>query len=237
MRSEGGSNPWAGFAPHLLASTLPFHAREHIGATVGATVADLGCGLGGACMLLAKQGTRAVVGVDINEEALSLARRRSENASHFILADVRCLPLANQTVDIALAQALLTTLSDLPDRTLCLSEVSRILVPGGRLWITDFSQNWHLDHYRRRYLLGIEAGEDVGTFAVMDDMTGQVLFRAHHYEERELTELLLTAGLVLEQFEYQHVRTWHDNRVYGIVATARRPAAAERVERPLRGDA
>lgn len=85
-------------------------------------VLDVGCGAGAALALARDRGARAV-GLDRNPSGPDAVR-----------GDMTALPLRSESVDVVLAECVLC-LS--PDLVGTLSEVERVLRPGGRLALSD----------------------------------------------------------------------------------------------------
>ena len=103
-----------------------------LGEIAGARVVDFGSGSGANTVILARRGAR-VVGFDISEALLQLARKRlalhghAERAS-FCAASAHQLPFADASVDVVFGIAILHHL----DIRLVGPEVLRILRTGGR---------------------------------------------------------------------------------------------------------
>jgi ubiquinone/menaquinone biosynthesis C-methylase UbiE len=130
-------------------------AAKLAGCPPGGDLLDVPCGFGRHALPLAGQGFR-VVGVDRAQALLDEAQRRRghERWPKFVRADYRDLPLADESFDTALN--LFSSLGYLGDEedTRALSEIRRVLRPGGRLLIEilhrdrivrHFSeQDWHL---------------------------------------------------------------------------------------------
>ena len=94
-----------------------------------ADIADLGCGPAGAGALFARAGHR-VTGIDRSAGMLAYAARVLPGRA--IRADLRCLPVASQSIDgIWCCAALLHVPQD--QTTAALREMRRILRPGGCL--------------------------------------------------------------------------------------------------------
>jgi 2-polyprenyl-3-methyl-5-hydroxy-6-metoxy-1,4-benzoquinol methylase len=105
-------------------------ARDNVRA--GDRVLDLGCGQGDLTAVLAGAGARPL-GVDVAEAALRRARRRHPRLS-FERAPVEGpLPLADGAFDVVWASEVIEHVAD---TARWLSEVRRVLVPGGRLLLT-----------------------------------------------------------------------------------------------------
>ena len=103
------------------------------------SVADIGAGPGASAMLWAELGHR-VQGLDVNEALIQVARERAEAAGYDIRFEVGSatdLPWAASSMDVCLAPELL---EHVPDWESCLDEFTRILKPGGALFLS--TTNW-----------------------------------------------------------------------------------------------
>ncbi|MEF8842392.1 MAG: class I SAM-dependent methyltransferase [Haloarculaceae archaeon] len=104
---------------------------------------DVGCGNGRHAVALAAHVDR-VLGVDASVELLDLARERATEAGHAdafepFAGDAARLPLRAGTVDLALYVA---TIHHLPSRSVrreSLSELGRVLTPGGVAFVSAWS--------------------------------------------------------------------------------------------------
>jgi demethylmenaquinone methyltransferase / 2-methoxy-6-polyprenyl-1,4-benzoquinol methylase len=98
---------------------------------------DLATGTGDIAFALADAGAR-VVGLDITLRMIQLAREKAHrsNAS-FLVGDMLALPFAAQSFDVV------TTgygLRNVPNLTLAIDEIRRVLKPGGRVLSLDFNR-------------------------------------------------------------------------------------------------
>jgi arsenite methyltransferase len=112
--------------------------RKALGAQPGERIIDVGCGPGFyVAELLEEVGPEgSVLGVDAQEAMLAVGAKRSEghqNAS-FEQADATSLPAADDTYDAALS---VQVMEYVPDVGSALSEIHRVLRPGGRVVIWD----------------------------------------------------------------------------------------------------
>lgn len=158
--------------------------------TPGQRVLDLGCGLGDFAAVLAERG-EDVVGADVSEAALRLARSR-----HPGLELVRCgeeLPFADETFDVVWAGEVL---EHVQDGLGLLAEVRRILPPGGRLLLST------PDHGPlRRLRLGLSRAAFERNFDPRSDhvrfFTARTLRQTLEAAELGEAEITTTAGTLL----------------------------------------
>lgn len=107
-----------------------------------ARVLDVACGTGGVVFdLHAALGRDArTIGIDITDSMLRLAQEKSKTRglrSQWLLADGVKIPFRRDSFD---AVTISYGLRNLPALTPFFREARRVLKPGGRLWILEFSQ-------------------------------------------------------------------------------------------------
>jgi len=102
----------------------------------GQSVLDLGCGTGEFSAALVEAGA-SVVAADVSQEALSRARARHPGLDLRQVPETGSLPLADGECDLVWAGAVIERVVDTDG---WLSEVRRVLRPGGKLLLTT---PWH----------------------------------------------------------------------------------------------
>jgi arsenite methyltransferase len=106
----------------------------------GETVLDLGSGGGIDVILSARRvgPTGLAFGLDMTDEMLALARRNAEEAdvrnAIFLRGVIEDVPLPAGSVDVVISNCVINLSTDKPQ---VLSELARVLKPGGRLGISD----------------------------------------------------------------------------------------------------
>lgn len=111
--------------------------------TPGVRVLDLCAGTGDLALALAAEGRASeVVGTDFTPEMIALARRKAAGVSgrtriSFEEADAQALPFPDSSFDVV---TVAFGIRNLPDRAANLREVLRVLKPGGRYVVLEFSR-------------------------------------------------------------------------------------------------
>lgn len=118
----------ATFVPRMFAEWAP-RLLEAAGARAGQSVLDVACGTGivaRTAVPLVTPGGR-VVGVDVNEAMLTVARRVAPDID-FRTGDASALPFPADEFDVAVCQM---ALMFFPDRVGAVGEMRRVVAPGG----------------------------------------------------------------------------------------------------------
>lgn len=128
-----GQNNWQ--SPEELAGFA-----EQLGLAPGVRLLDVACGAGGPGLYLARVTGCELTGVEREKEGLANARRiareaRLDTPVRFVQADAsERLPFADSSFDAILC---LDALNHLPGRAGVFADWARLLVPGGRVLVTD----------------------------------------------------------------------------------------------------
>lgn len=106
----------------------------------GARVLDLGCGSGLDALLAAQRvgPGGAVVGIDFSPDMLARARQGAATAqlgqARFCLGDAEALPLASQSIDVAMVNGIFNLN---PARQAIFAELARVVRPGGSVYAAE----------------------------------------------------------------------------------------------------
>ncbi len=181
----------------------------------GETVLDLGSGGGIDVILSARRvgPTGIAYGVDMTDEMLALAQRNAREAGvtnvHFLKGVIEQIPLPADSVDVVISNCVINLSTDKPA---VLTEIARVLKPGGRIGISDVVAEDRLSPEERA-----ERGSFVGCIA-------GALSRGE-YE----------AGLEAAGFEDISVRFTHEvaDGMHGAIVKAVKTSEPERKGLPV----
>ncbi|MGA0370060.1 MAG: ubiquinone/menaquinone biosynthesis methyltransferase [Kiritimatiellia bacterium] len=108
-----------------------------LSANRNAGILDLACGTGDITRALALRFPEATVtGLDLSPEMLEIARRQAPESLHFVQGDMTNTGRENNSCEIVTGGY---ALRNAPELSTALSEVQRILIPGGLAAFLDFS--------------------------------------------------------------------------------------------------
>jgi arsenite methyltransferase len=175
----------------------------------GETVLDLGSGGGIDVILSAKRVGPAGVayGLDMTDEMLTLARRNAADAGvanvHFLKGVIEQIPLPAESVDVVISNCVINLSVD---KAAVLTEIARVLKPGGRVGVSDVVAEDRLGPEQRA-----ERGSYVGCIA------------------GALSQGEYVAGLEAAGFEDVTVEFTHEvaDGLHGAIVKARKSAFSE----------
>jgi arsenite methyltransferase len=129
----------------------------------GEVVLDLGSGGGIDVILSAKRvgPTGTAYGLDMTDEMLALAQRNAREAGatnvHFLKGVIEQIPLPADSIDVVISNCVINLSVD---KAAVLTEIARVLKPGGRVGVSDIVAEDRLDPEDRA-----ERGSYVGCIA------------------------------------------------------------------------
>jgi ubiquinone/menaquinone biosynthesis C-methylase UbiE len=198
MRDSAPAGPDAGqFGPDIYTgwrgSSLGeiTEALEHrllfrlTGALKARSVLDVGCGDGTLAATMLRAGATRVVGCDPDPRMIARARTQTLASAvpvDFLVARSQALPFPDRCFDVVTC---VTVLTFVPEADRAVSEMARVLRPGGHLVIGDLGK-WSIWAARRRVR---------GWF-------GAPMWRAARFRTaRELAALAARAGLIVSEIK------------------------------------
>ena len=157
----------------------------------GATVLDVGCGLGGPCRMLADEYNCQVTGLDLSKEYIRTAKELSklvklDSKTSFIQGDATSLPFEDNAFDVIWTQHVQM---NIPNKEKFYSEISRVLKSGG-----------HFLYYEI-----LKKGDGEVNYPMPWASTSEISFL---FKETEMDNFLTKFGLTKEQS--------NDQTIYGI---------------------
>jgi arsenite methyltransferase len=171
----------------------------------GEVVLDLGSGGGIDVILSAKRvgPTGTAYGLDMTDEMLALAQQNAREAGvpnvHFLKGLIEAIPLPADSVDVVISNCVINLSTD---KAAVLTEMFRVLRPGGRIGITDVVAEDRLSA-EERLERGDFAGCIVGAMAI-----------------GEYTAGLEAAGVETRSGTFNHQIT---DRIHGAIVKASKP--------------
>ncbi|MHC5066684.1 MAG: class I SAM-dependent methyltransferase [Planctomycetota bacterium] len=126
---------------------------QHLGESGDREILEIGCGAGGMLGPLGKYGR--VTGMDISQDYIQFCRSRGYE--RVLTGSGYELPFPDDSFDLV---ALFDVIEHIPDDERVLSEVRRVLKPGGKIFLSVpayqflYSQNDRVAHHCRRYTAG-----------------------------------------------------------------------------------
>jgi SAM-dependent methyltransferase len=165
------------------------------------TALDLGCGEGRFCRMLKQHGIE-VTGLDATHELIEAAHTRDTDGVYLEGLAER-LPFSSNTFDLVVSYL---SLIDIPNIEEAISEMARVLVPGGALLIANLNSfntacvdtGWIKDKAGRRLYYPIDRYFEERSMWVA---YRGIRIRNHHRPMSTYMRILLDAGLRLSYFD------------------------------------
>ena len=170
---------------------------ETLGLNPGMVVADMGCGIGGPLLEIARYSGARIVGVNINAHQLERARRLTEEAGlthqvEYLHCDFLNVDAPDETFDAVYGIEATCTA---PDKLSIYGEVFRLLKPGACFANYEYCLTDLFDYQKPRHLkikTDIELGG--GLLEIDDQQTVDDALRTVGFEVLETRDLAVQAG-------------------------------------------
>jgi ubiquinone/menaquinone biosynthesis C-methylase UbiE len=170
----------------------------------GPNILDCGCGYGRLLGELAERGYRCIVGTDFSERMLKRCIDMHPNRTFsFVQTDGHTFPFRDRCFDAVLLFTLLTCMPRDSEQLELMTEVSRVLRPGGLVYISDLLLNRdarNIDRYQ-------QFANEFGTYGVFRLPEGVAV--RHHSAEWIRS---ITANFTQLKYERFTVRTMNGNQ-------------------------
>lgn len=161
---------------------------------------DVGCGNGRHLTVAGQTGMRGI-GVDLSVRLLAIARQRVGPGTDLLIGDARDLPIATDTAGAVLAVAVIHHIQEAGGRRTAVSEIHRVLAPGGEAMVSV----WALDDpdvAARARARPMEGGDGADMLVPWRAPGGPTVDRyLRVIPSRELADMLVEGGLEV-------VRSW-----------------------------
>jgi SAM-dependent methyltransferase len=165
--------------------------------TPDSRILDFGCGYGRALGLLWERGYHNLIGFDPAAAMVALARQSFPKISFEEMKSPPHLDLSDASVDAVLLFAVLTCVPSNAGQRDIVQEASRVLRPGGLLYLSDLWLQTD-DRNRQRYLRDQPKYETYGVFDLPEGVT------VRHHDARWIEELTRSFDkLVLDDIDVQ----------------------------------
>jgi 2-polyprenyl-3-methyl-5-hydroxy-6-metoxy-1,4-benzoquinol methylase len=196
-------------------------------------ILELGSGCGDLSAFLSNERRHSVIGTDINEEGIQIARSKCPEAT-FVVTNVagknlvddltQCARISvKESFDFVIMQLLLSIVGGPAERQSTLFNAKKLCRPGGRIYVSASGISGNINkQYAKLYQDDKKlTGEQYSYFSRHSD-SGNILYTTHHFRQDELKELLTAVGF--EEVNIQQVKEHSSRRLneaaYFLYATA-----------------
>ena len=175
-------------------------------------VLDVGCGPGNLLVALAADAPELLIGVDVDEVFLMFGCSHIENSIDqpsvsptLFRASLPTLPFGDETFDLVTC---FLVMPHVPDDRVALTELARVLKPGGTLAISGHGFGFPLRYLKRFRLKPLQ----MYLASLIYRCTGEKWIRNTLQREKEVCAILNSIGVVPEVRHY-------NQKILGCVAT------------------
>ena len=175
-------------------------------------VLDVGCGPGNLLVALSADAPERLIGVDIDETFLVYGRSQIEKlvkkptaTPTLLRASLPTLPFADETFDLVTC---FLVMPHVPDDRTALTELARVLKPGGTLAVSGHGFGFPLRYLKRFRLKPLQ----MYLATLIYRCTGRKWIRNTLQDDRKICDILNSIGVVPE---VQH----YNQKILGCVAT------------------
>ena len=187
--------------------TTPFQAEafeQHV--STDAKILDVGCGYGRTLNELYHMGYQNLTGIDFSNGMIERGKSQFPYLN-LLVKESASIDFPDNHFDAVILFAVLTCIVSDAEQKKLISEIERVLKPGGILYINDFLLNTD-ERNSNRYQ---KYANQYGTYGVFELPEGAVL---RHHSEGYIKEL--TARLAQKQFEHLTFTTMNGNTSNGF---------------------
>ena len=175
-------------------------------------VLDVGCGPGNLLVALSADAPAHLIGVDVDETFLVFGRSHIEKlvkkptaTPNLLRASLPTLPFADETFDLVTC---FLVMPHVPDDSAALTELARVLKPGGTLAVSGHGLGFPLRYLKRFRLKPLQ----MYLASLIYRWTGRKWIRNTLQNDRKICDILNRIGVVPETRRY-------NQKVLGCVAT------------------
>ena len=176
-------------------------------------VLDVGCGPGNLLVALSADAPELLIGVDIDETFLvsghsqieKLVKRFPTATPTLLRASLPTLPFADETFDLVTC---FLVMPHVPDDSTALTELARVLKPGGTLAVSGHGFGFPLRYLKRFRLKPLQ----MYLATLIYRCTGSKWIRNTLQDDRKICDILNSIGVVPEVRHY-------NQKILGCVAT------------------
>lgn len=163
-----------------------------------AYILEVGCGAGATASYLAREVGCRVIGVDLRESMVALARERAaregvQDRVEFHVANILDLPFADSRFDAVLCESVATFVED---KARAARELARVVRPGGcvglneEVWLRTPPPAEMVDYVRRTWDIGGQTPTVEGWVAMLEDAGLEVTAQTFTFDaRRESTQM------------------------------------------------